>query len=168
MPRFGATGLYGDLTNGPRDETPGWVTATSAVACPWQRRVDRPPRDGDAASRVRVHYVGDMSIAVPGRLRSYLLLGSAPPPLSGLAPTEVVTDAAPPYPRVPDALVPASVVITGLALRQYLRRSHYVLAIDAHRPSRLAAAFRRTRPGAERRTVPDVDAHVDRLMQQCG
>ena len=94
-----------------------------------------------------------------------------------VTPTEVVTDAAPVYPRVLDELVPsawhhieqyennrieadhsrlkhrlrpmrglrtdrtASVVITGLAFIQNLRRGHYELATETPRPLRLAAAF---------------------------
>ncbi len=94
-----------------------------------------------------------------------------------VTPSEVVTDAAPVYPRVLDELVPsawhhieqyennrieadhsrlkhrlrpmrglrtdrtASVVITGLAFIQNLRRGHYELATETPRPLRLAAAF---------------------------
>jgi transposase-like protein len=92
-------------------------------------------------------------------------------------PTEVVTDAAPVYPRVLDELIPAawhhveqhennridadhsrlkhrlrpmrglrndrtaSVVVTGLAFMQNLRRGHYELATETLRPLRVAAAF---------------------------
>ena len=94
-----------------------------------------------------------------------------------VTPTEVVTDAAPVYPRVLDDLVPsawhhveryannwieadhsrlkhrlrpmrglrtdrtASVIITGLAFMQNLRRGHYELATEARRPLRVACAF---------------------------
>jgi transposase-like protein len=94
-----------------------------------------------------------------------------------VTPTEVVTDAAPVYPRVLDELVPAawhhveryannrieadhsrlkhrlrpmrglrtdrtaSVIITGLAFVQNLRRGRYELATEIVRPLRLAAAF---------------------------
>ncbi len=94
-----------------------------------------------------------------------------------VTPTEVVTDAAPVYPRVLDDLVPAawhhveryannwieadhsrlkhrlrpmrglrtdrtaSVIITGLAFMQNLRRGHYELAAEAKRPLRVASAF---------------------------
>jgi transposase, IS6 family len=94
-----------------------------------------------------------------------------------VTPTEVVTDAAPVYPRVLDDLVPAarhhveryennrieadhsrlkhrlrpmrglrtdctaSVIITGLAFMQNLRRGHYELATEIVGPLRVAAAF---------------------------
>ena len=94
-----------------------------------------------------------------------------------VTPTEVVTDAAPVYPRVLDDLVPAawhhveryeinrieadhsrlkhgvrpmrglrtdrtaSVIITGLAFMQHLRRGRYELATETVRPIRVAAAF---------------------------
>ena len=94
-----------------------------------------------------------------------------------VTPTEVVTDAAPVYPRVLDELVPAAwhhveryennrieadhdrlkhrlrpmrglrtdrtatVIITGLAFIQNLRRGHYELATETPRVPRVAAAF---------------------------
>jgi transposase-like protein len=94
-----------------------------------------------------------------------------------VVPTEVVTDAAPIYPRVLDELVPsarhhverwannrieadhsrlkhrlrpmrglrsdrtATVIITGLAFVQDLRRGHYELGVDTPLPLRVAAAF---------------------------
>jgi len=94
-----------------------------------------------------------------------------------VTPTDVVTDAAPVYPRVLDELVPAAwhhmeryannrieaghgrfkhrlrptpgtridhtatVIITGLAFLQNLRRGHYELATQTADPLRVAAAF---------------------------
>jgi transposase-like protein len=94
-----------------------------------------------------------------------------------VTPSEVVSDAAPIYPRVLDELVPAdwfkverhanngiesdhsrirhrlrpvrglhtdctaSVIVTGLAFLQNLRRGHYELATDNPRQLRVAAAF---------------------------
>jgi transposase-like protein len=94
-----------------------------------------------------------------------------------VTPSEVVTDAAPIYPRVLDELIPAAwhhveqyennriegdhsrlkhrlrpmrglrtvqtatVIISGLAFLQNLRRGHYEIATEAPRPLRVAAAF---------------------------
>ena len=94
-----------------------------------------------------------------------------------MRPSEVVTDAAPVYPRVLDELIPAAwhhveryannrieadhgrlkhrlrpmrglrtdgtatVIITGLAFLQNLRRGHYELGTEAPRALRVAAAF---------------------------
>jgi transposase, IS6 family len=94
-----------------------------------------------------------------------------------VTPIEVVTDAAPVYPRVLDELIPsawhhveqyennrieadhsrlkhrlrpmrglrtdqtATVIITGLAFMQNLRRGHYELGVDVARGLRIAAAF---------------------------
>jgi transposase-like protein len=126
-------------------------------------------------------------------------------------PTEVVTDAAPTYPRVLDELVPAaphhveqyannrieadhgrlkhrlrpmpalrtdrtaSVIITGLAFMQNLRRGHYELATETTRPLLVATAFTEL-PSAIRNadstdlTTPDtrtMQRRPGRLQQDC-